>query len=56
MGETPKSEEARRGDWRRYKKDRLTPGEAMVLDTNRHRKLRTLLQKRRQRAQQKLRR
>ena len=55
MGETPESEEARRADWRRYKKDRLTPGEAMVLDTNRRSKLRTLLRKRRQRAQQKLR-
>ena len=55
MGETPESEEARRADWRRYKKDRLTPGEAMVLDTNRRRKLRLLLQKRRQRAQQKFR-
>ena len=56
MGETPESEEARRADWRRYKKDHLTPGKAMVLDTNRHWKLRLLLQKRRQRAQQKLRR
>ena len=55
MGETPESEEARRADWRRYKKHRLTPGEARVLDTNRCRKLRLLLQKRRQRAQQKLR-
>ena len=54
MGEAPESEEARREDWRRYKKDRLTPGEAMVLDTNRHQKLRLLLQKRRQRVQQKL--
>ena len=56
MGEAPESEEARREDWMRYKKDRLTPGEAMVLDTNRHQKLRLLLQKRRQRVQQKLRR
>ena len=55
MGEAPESEEARREDWRRYKKDCLTPGEAMVLDTNRHWKLRLLLQKRRQRVQQKLR-
>ena len=55
MGETLESEEARRANWRRYKKDRLTPGEAMVLDTTRHCKLRSLLQKRRQRAQQKLR-
>ena len=55
MGETPESEEARRADWRRYKKDHLTPGEAMVLDTNRHQKLRLLIQKWRQMAQQKLR-
>ena len=55
MGEAPESEEARTEDWRRYKKDRLTAGEAMVLDTNRHQKLRLLLQKRRQRVQQKLR-
>ena len=55
IGEAPESEEARREDWRRYKKDHLTQGEAMVLDTNRHRKLRLLLQKRRQRVQQKLR-
>ena len=54
MGETPESEEARRADWRRYKKDRLTPGEAMVLDTNRHRKLRTLIQRRRQNFQKSL--
>ena len=39
MGETPDSEEERRADWRKYKKDRLTPGEAMVLDTNRRWKL-----------------
>ena len=55
MGEAPESEEARREDWRRYKKDRLTPGEAMVLDTNRHHKLRLLIQKRRQRLHQNLR-
>ena len=55
MEEAPESEEARREDWRRYKKDHLTPGEAMVLDTNRHRKLRLLLQKRRLSVQQKLR-
>ena len=55
MGEAPESEEARREDWRRYKKDCLTPGEAIVLDTNRCQKLRLLLQKRRQRVQQKLR-
>ena len=55
MREAPESEEARTEDWRRYKKDCLTPGEAMVLDTNRRQKLRLLLQKRRQRVQQKLR-
>ena len=55
MGEAPESEEARREDWRRYKKDHLTPGEAMVLDTNRHCKLRLLIKKRRQRFQQNLR-
>ena len=43
MGETPESEEARRANWRRYKKDHLTPGEAMVLDTTRHCKLRALI-------------
>ena len=48
VGETPESEEARRADWRRYKKDRLTPGEAMIMDTTHHRKLRALIQRRRQ--------
>ena len=56
MGEALESEEARREDWRRYKKDHLTPGEAMVLDTNRHRKLRLLIQKTRQKLHQNLRR
>ena len=56
MGEAPESEEARREDWRRYKKDRLTPGEAMVMDTNRCHKLRIVIQRRRQRFQQNLRR
>ena len=55
MKEAPESEEARREDWRRYKKDRLTPGEAMVWDTNRCHKLRLLIQKRRLRFQQNLR-
>ena len=54
IGETPESEEARRTDWRRYKKDRLTPGEAMVLDTTQHRKLRALIQRRRQKFQKNL--
>ena len=54
IGEALESEEARREDWRRYKKDCLTPGEAMVMDTNRHHKLRMLIQKRRQRFQQNL--
>ena len=54
MGETPESEEARRADWRRYKKDRLTPGEALVLDTTRHHKLRSLIQRRRQKIQKSL--
>ena len=55
IGEALESGEARREDWRRYKKDCLTPGEAMVMDTNRHCKLRMLIQKRRQRFQQNLR-
>ena len=55
MGEAPESEEARREDWRRYKKDHLTPGEAMVLDTTRRHKLRALIQRRRQKFQQNLR-
>ena len=54
MGETPESEEARRADWRRYKKDHLTPGEAMVLDTTRCPKLRALIQRRRQKFQKNL--
>ena len=54
MGETPESEEARRADWRRYKKDCLTPGEAMVLDTTWHHKLRALIQRRRQKFQKNL--
>ena len=48
MGETQESEKARWANWRRYKNGRLTPGEAMVLDTIRHRKLRSLIQRRRQ--------
>ena len=52
IGETSESEEARRVNWRRFNKDRLTVSEAMVLDTNCRRKLRALLQKRRQRALQ----
>ena len=55
MGEAPESEEARREHWRRYKKDHWTPGEAIVMDTNRCHKLRMLIQKRRQRFQQNLR-
>ena len=55
MEEAPESEEARREDWRKYKKDRLTPGEAMVLDTTWHCKLRALIQRRRQKFQQNLR-
>ena len=55
MREALESEEARRKDWRKYKKDCWTPGEAMVLDTNRHCKLRLLIQKRRKRLQQNLR-
>ena len=51
MGETPESEEARRADWRRYKKDCLTLGEAMIMDTTRGHKLRALIQRRRQRLQ-----
>ena len=54
MGETPESEEARRADWRRYKKDRLTLGEAMVMDTTCCHKLRALIQRRRQQFQKNL--
>ena len=56
MAETPESEEARRADWRRYKKNHLTPGEAMVLDTTQHHKLRALIQRRRQKFQKNFRR
>ena len=54
MGEALESEEARREDWRRYKKDCLTPAEAMVLDTTWHLKLRALIQRRRQKFQKNL--
>ena len=54
MGETPESEEAKRVDWRRYKKDCLTQGEAMVLDTSQCHKLRALIQRRRQKFQKNL--
>ena len=54
MRETPESEETRRADWRRYKKDHLTPGEAMVLDTTRQHKLRALILRRRQKLQKNL--
>ena len=49
-GETDASEEARKADWHKYRKGRLTVSEAMVLDTCRKQKLRALLQRRRQRA------
>ena len=50
IGQTPESQEVRRRDWDKYREGHLTPGEATVLDTERRRKLRALLIKRRQRA------
>ena len=52
MGEEVESTEARKADWKKYKEGRLTVEEAMVLDTNRQQKLRTLARRRRQRALQ----
>ena len=52
IGETMESEKARKADWEQFNQGRLTISEAMVLDTNRHRKLRALLQRRRQRVLQ----
>ena len=52
IGETAESEEARMSDWELFNRNRLTIGEAMVLDTNRQRKLCALIQRRRQRALQ----
>ena len=50
IGETQESQEARRRDWAKYKESRLTLVEATVMDTERRRKLRAMLIKRRQRA------
>ena len=44
--------EARKADWKKYREGRLTVEEAMVMDTNRRQKLRTLTRRRRQRALQ----
>ena len=53
LGEAPESEEARAKDWARYRKGRMTVAEAMVVDTNRRKKLRQLVKLRRERALQK---
>ena len=53
LGEAPKTEEARAKDWARYRKGRMTVAEAMVVDTNRRKKLRQLVKLRRERALQK---
>ena len=50
LGEAPGAEEARAKDWAHYRKGRLTVAEAMVLDTNRRKKLRQLAKLRRERA------
>ena len=50
LGEAPETEEARAKDWARYRKGRLTVAEAVVLDTNRRKKLRQLAKLRRERA------
>ena len=52
MGQTEESREARRRDWEKFRAGRLTPGEATILDTERRRKLRALIIRRRQRAMQ----
>ena len=52
VGEEMKSTEARKADWKKYKEGHLTVEEAMVMDTNRWQKLRTLIRRRRQRALQ----
>ena len=52
IGQTQESQEARRRDWEKFREGRLTPGEVTVLDTERRRKLRALMLKRRQRAMQ----
>ena len=50
LGEDPKTEEARAKDWARYQKGRLTVAEAVILDTNRRKKLRQLAKLRRENA------
>ena len=50
LGEAPETEEARAKDWARYRKGRLTVAEAVILDTNRRKKLRQLAKLRRERA------
>ena len=52
IGQTEESQEARRRDWEKFREGRLTPGEATVLDTERRRKLRALIIRRKQRAMQ----
>ena len=55
IGQTQESRDARKRDWEKFREGRLTPGEATVLDTERRRKLRALIIRRRQRAMQSLR-
>ena len=50
IGQTQESRDARRRDWEKFREGRLTLVEATVLDTERRRKLRALMIKRRQRA------
>ena len=50
LGEAPEAEEARAKDWARYRKGRMTVAEAMVVDTNRRKKLHQLVKLRRERA------
>ena len=52
IGEEAESTEARKTNWKKYKEGCLTIEEAVVLDTNRHRRLRTQARRRRQRALQ----
>ena len=52
FGEEADSAEARKANWEKYREGCLTVEEAMVMDTNRWQKLRTLARRRRQRALQ----
>ena len=54
IGQTQESRDARRRDWEKFREGRLTPGKATVLDTERRRKLRAMLIRRRQRAMRSL--